>query len=167
MKSVTKFFAVLITGLVISINAFAQPNATATAVILTPLSVAATSNLSFGNIIAGTGGTVTIAPNSDRSSTGVTLPAANPGTISAAQFTVTGTGTSTFTIAVPATHTITRVAGTETMTVGTFVSDPTPTGALVGGTATVRVGATLTVGNAQAAGTYTNATGFTITVNYN
>lgn len=165
MKIVTKFFAVLVTGLVISINAFAQPNATATAVILTPLSVAATSNLSFGNIIAGSGGTVTIATNGTRTSTGVTLPAANPGTISAAQFTVTGTGTSTFTIAVPATHTISN--GTEDMTVGSFVSDPTPTGTLAGGTATVRVGATLTVGNAQAPGTYTNATGFTITVNYN
>ena len=167
MKSFTKFFAVLVTGLVISINAFAQPNATATAVILTPLSVAATSNLSFGNIIAGPGGTVTIATDGTRSSSGVTLPAGNPGTVSAAQFTVTGTGTSTFTIAVPATHTITRLTGSETMTVGTFVSDPTPTGALVGGTAPVRVGATLTVINGQVPGTYTNAGGFTLTVNYN
>lgn len=166
MKIVTKFFAVLVTGLFISINAFAQPNATATAVILTPLSVAATSNLSFGNIIAGSGGTVTIATNGTRTSTGVTLPGVT-GTVSAAQFTVTGTGTSTFTIAVPATHTITRVSGSETMTVGSFVSDPTPTGTLAGGTATVRVGATLTVGNAQVPGTYTDAGGFTITVNYN
>jgi hypothetical protein len=51
--------------------------------------------------------------------------------------------------------------------VGSFVSTPSSTGSLVGGTATVTVGATLTVPANAPAGTYTNASDLTVTVNYN
>ena len=56
------------------------------------------------------------------------------------------------------------------MAVGTFTSTPT---VAAGGTLdalgaqNIYVGATLTVGANQAPGTYTNATAFTVTVNYN
>jgi hypothetical protein len=54
------------------------------------------------------------------------------------------------------------------MTVNTFTSSPSVTGALsTGGTQTLTVGATLNVAAGQAAGTYTNATGVPVTVNYN
>jgi len=56
----------------------------------------------------------------------------------------------------------------EQATVGTFVSTPAATGALsAGGTQTVLVGATLNLSAATAAGSYTNAAGLTVTVNYN
>ncbi len=53
------------------------------------------------------------------------------------------------------------------MTVDTFTSTPSGTGSLAGGSQTLSVGATLHVAAAQAAGTYTSATPFTVTVNYN
>jgi hypothetical protein len=57
------------------------------------------------------------------------------------------------------------------MAVGSFTSTPTITagGVLAAGTGTqdVSVGATLSVGASQAAGTYTNNTDLTVTVNYN
>ena len=54
------------------------------------------------------------------------------------------------------------------MTVGSFTSNPSSTGTLSsGGTQTLKVGATLAVSAAQAAGTYTNSTGVPVTVNYN
>ncbi|HNW54406.1 MAG TPA: DUF4402 domain-containing protein, partial [Bacteroidales bacterium] len=62
---------------------------------------------------------------------------------------------------------ITLTSGSNTMTVGTFTSNPTPTGTLTAGTQDVFVGATLNVAAGQAAGVYTNATGLVVTVNYN
>jgi hypothetical protein len=53
------------------------------------------------------------------------------------------------------------------MVVDTFTSNPSGTGTLAGGTQNLNVGATLNVGSSQASGTYTNAAGFTVTVNYN
>ena len=53
------------------------------------------------------------------------------------------------------------------MTVTTYTSNPSGTGALVAGTQTLTVGATLNVGASQAANLYTNAAGFPVTVNYN
>ena len=56
--------------------AFAADNATATASanIVTPVSVTKTQDLVFGNVLAGTGGTVTVGTSDNRSSTGgVTL----------------------------------------------------------------------------------------------
>jgi Domain of unknown function (DUF4402) len=56
------------------------------------------------------------------------------------------------------------------MLVKTFTSIPTPAngGALgANGTQTIYVGATLQVGAGQFPGTYTNSTGFPVTVNYN
>jgi len=74
-------------------------------------------------------------------------------------------GSSTYSITLPTTYTIT--SGANNMTVTTFTSTPSGTGTLSGGTQTVNVGATLSVAASQAAGTYTNGTGFPVTVNYN
>jgi hypothetical protein len=97
---------------------------------------------------------------------GVTLPA-TVGTVAAASFTVSGQGSYTYSISLPSTCTITD-AGSHTMTVNGFTSNPATTGALSsGGTQTLTVGATLNVIAGQSAGTYTNATGVPVTVNYN
>jgi hypothetical protein len=75
-------------------------------------------------------------------------------------------GTSTYTITLPGTITLTGVPS-GSMTVGTFVSNPSGTGALTAGAQTLTVGGTLNVGAGQAAGVYSNTTDMTVTVNYN
>jgi hypothetical protein len=147
---------------------FAQSNTTtasATAVIVSPITITRDADLSFGNIIADAdGGTVTVDPAGTRTLTGLTSPSIT-GTITAASFTVAGLTDATYSITLPASHTISF--GGNDMTVDTFTSTPSGTGTLTGGTETLNVGATLTVGSNQPAGTYTNAAGFDVTVNYN
>jgi spore coat protein U-like protein len=153
---------------------FAQSSASsaATATIVSPISISNVRALEFGNIAAATApGTVTLTPVAVtvRSATVVTLPAVT-GTVSSAQFDVTGTPAYTYSIAIaPASVNITNGGGI-TMSVGTFTSTPTVAagGTLDGtGAQTIYVGGTLSVGANQAPGTYSNATAFTVTVNYN
>jgi hypothetical protein len=169
MKQTFKLLTLGLVLLAFSAAAFGQTaTATATATILTPITLTRTGDMNFGNIIAGPGGTVLLSPAGVRTPTGVTLPAANPGTVTAATFRVDGDGTSTYAITLPAAnYTITRLTGTETMIVNAFTSTPSGTGALTAGTQNITVGATLNVGAAQVPGVYTNAAGFTVSVNYN
>ena len=165
MKKILVFSIVLFA---FTAGAFAQSasaTATATAVIVSPITLTRTADMSFGNIIADAdGGTVVLVPAGTRTLNGLTSPSI-VGTITAATFTVTGLTGSTYAITLPANHTIN--SGGNSMVVNTFTSNPSGTGTLTGGTETLNVGATLNVGSAQPAGTYTNATGFTVTVNYN
>lgn len=155
-----------------SVNSFAQAtaSATATATIIEPIAITQIEDMNFGNVAVIGAGTVILTPASTRTATGgVTLPV-SAGTVSAAEFEVTGEGNNTYSITLPAgNYTITRVSGSETMTVNTFVSNPTvgAGGQLNSGTQTLQVGATLNVGAAQVPGVYTNAVGFDVTVNYN
>jgi hypothetical protein len=149
-------------------NAQSTATATATATVITPISIAKNTDMSFGNIAvqAATGGTVVLAPAGTRTSTsGVTLPAAG-GTVAAASFTVTGSGSLTYAITLPTTVTLTHSGGAQTMTAGSFTSNPSATGTLSSGTENVAVGATLTVAAGQLAGVYTSGN-FNVTVNYN
>jgi hypothetical protein len=171
MKKIILIFlaTILVAGLSNKAMAQATASATATATIVTPIAITKTVDMNFGNVaVTGTAGTVVLTPAGTRSVTGgVTLPA-TAGTVAAASFNVTGQGVYTYAITLPSTdYTITRASGSETMTVNTFTSTPSGTGALTAGAQTLTVGATLNVGVAQVAGVYTNATGFDVTVNYN
>ena len=166
-----KYLATAILMIAFSATMFGQAiaSATASARMVTPIAIANASDMDFGNIAVSTSaGTVVLATAGTRSATGgVTLPATT-GTVTAASFNVTGEGTYTYAITLPTTYTITETVGSvETMTVNTFTSDPSGTGALTAGAQTLNVGATLNVAASQLAGTYTNATGFDVTVNYN
>jgi len=146
----------------------ATATATATATVVTPISISKNADMSFGNIAvaSGSGGTVVLATAGTRTSTGgVTLPA-TAGTVTAASFTVNGTGSYTYTITLPSSVTLTHSGGVETMDAGSFTSNPSTTGTLSSGTQNIAVGATLTVAAAQLAGTYTSGN-FNVTVNYN
>jgi hypothetical protein len=146
----------------------ATATSTATATIVTPISITKTVDMNFGNVAVqtGTGGTVVLVPAGTRSATGgVTLPAIT-GTVTAASFTVNGQGAYTYAITLPATA-VTLTNGAFSMTADTFSSNPSGTGALVAGTQTLTVGATLNVAAAQTAGTYVSGTPFSVTVNYN
>ena len=173
MKNIIKVLAVIAFTTLAVTTSFAQAtaSATATATIVAPIGISKTVDMNFGNIASGaTLGTVALSTAGARiPSGGVSLPATT-GTVTAASFDVTGEGSYTYAIIIPTTdYTITRQSGSETMTINAFVSNPTvgAGGALTSGAQTLLVGATLNVGVSQAAGTYTNATGFDVTVNYN
>ena len=159
--------AIMLMALFVNTKAQSTAQATATATIVTPISITKNVNMSFGNIaVTSSGGTVILAPAGTRTTTGgVTLPSTT-GTVTAADFTVTGNGSYTYAITLPTTVTLTRASGSETMNATSFTSTPSGTGALTAGTQNLKVGATLTVAAAQVAGVYTSGN-FDVTVNYN
>lgn len=170
-KIIFSFLAiVMVASFSNKVVAQATATATATATIVTPIAIAKTVDMNFGNVaVTATPGTVILAPAGTRTTSGgVTLPVED-GTIAAASFTVTGVDGYAYGITLPSDdYIITKTSSSETMTVNAFTSDPTGTeGNLAGGTETLNVGATLNVAAEQAAGEYTNTTGFDVTVNYN
>ena len=172
MKNLTKVLAIASILIAGSTASFAQATATASAsaTIVTPISISKTTDMSFGNVAvsASIAGTAILTPSGSRSTGGaggVTLPVTT-GTVAAAAFTVSGQGSYTYSITLPSSCTLS--SGSNTMTVNAFTSLPATTGALsAGGTQTLTVGATLNVSAAQAAGSYTNAAGVPVIVNYN
>ncbi len=168
MKKLTTL-ALVFAGMTLGSYAFAQSNsatgtASATARIVTPIAIVKTADLNFGDVVAGgSAGTVVVTTAGVRSATGgATL--ANGTSVAAAAFTVSGQGSSTYSITLPASASV--ISGANTMTVNTFTSSPNGTGVLTaGGTQPLTVGATLNVGASQATGTYTGT--FPVTVAYN
>ncbi len=162
------FATVVLIATAYGASAQATANATASATILTAISITKTVDMNFGNISvqAASGGTVILSTAGVRSTTGgVTLPATG-GTVTAASFTIGGEGAYTYSITLPlVAHTIS--SGANNMTVTAFLSNPSGTGTLAGGTQTLTVGATLNITAAQANGLYTSEAGFNVTVNYN
>jgi hypothetical protein len=162
----------LFTALAVT-TSFAQASATAnaTATIITPIGISKTIDMNFGTVAvsATIAGTVILATDGSRTTGGaggVTLPSFDDGSPTAAEFAVTGEGTYTYAITLPASITLDDGAS-HSMTVDTFTSNPSGTGALTAGAQTLLVGATLNVSAGQAAGTYSNTTDLTVTVNYN
>lgn len=170
MRSVVKAVSIILIFMVVSSwhsKAQVSASANATVTLIAPLTLTKMIDMNFGNVAVGTSpGTVILSPSGTREATGgVTLPV-NTGSVAAASFTVTGATNYTFSISLPASP-VTLKSGANSLTVGAFTSSPTPNGTLTGGTATLNVGATLTVPAGQAAGVYTTETPFTVTVNYN
>ena len=173
MKNFSKVILAAAVVIGFSNSSFAQSTATASAsaTIITPISITKTIDLNFGNVAvsATTGGTVILDPSGARTTGGgggVTLPATT-GTVAAASFDVAGAASFTYAITLPST-TVTISSGSNSMNVTSFTSSPASTGTLsTGGTQTLTVGATLAVAAGQAPGVYTNATGIPVTVNYN
>ncbi|MBC9930580.1 DUF4402 domain-containing protein [Chitinophaga qingshengii] len=169
---VLRLLAVVLPAFTLSItSARAQEtaSATATATIITPISITKDVDMNFGNVAvqSTTGGTVVLTPGGVRTVTGgVTLPSTATGTVTAAAFTVNGTGNYSYSISLPSAA-VSITSGSNTMTVSGFVSTPSGVGQLSSGTQALHVGATLNVSAAQPAGTYVSGTPFDVTVNYN
>jgi Domain of unknown function (DUF4402) len=146
-------------------------SASASATIIQPIAIAKTADLVFGNLAVGaTGGTVAIstanAVTIGGAGNAISQPTNGSGNPAAAGFTVTGESGMTYAISLPVDGTVTLAdAAAHTMSVNAFTSNVGATGTLTGGTQTLKVGATLTVGNSQAAGTYSGS--FSVTVAYN
>ena len=151
-------------------QATATAQADAHATIVTPITIVKVNDLEFGNIAVGaSSGSVDLDPNGGARtpSGGVTLPAV-PGTVNPASFTVSGQAGYIYGITLPSTITI--ASGANSMTITNINSYPTVAagGQLgSGGTETLFVGGTLGVAASQAAGTYSTAATFPVTVVYN
>ncbi|HEX7029957.1 MAG TPA: DUF4402 domain-containing protein [Gammaproteobacteria bacterium] len=142
----------------------ASDTANATATIVQAIAITNGGDLAFGSIVAdtATAGTVVIAADGTKSSTGgVTTTTAQ--TTSAAQFTVTGVTDYAFTVTLPSSPVTLSDGGTNNMTVDTF-TDNAPAN-ITGGSVTFGVGGTLNVAAGQAAGNYTGT--FSVSVAYN
>lgn len=126
-----------------------------------------TQDLSFGQFVAGNGGTVTVSASGVRSSSGdVFLIPSSEGL--AAQFQVTGDPDLTYAIQLPANGAVNLTGPGADMALNDFVSLPTvgDGGQLSGtGQQTLSVGATLTVSSGQISGAYSGV--ISVTVNYN
>lgn len=145
-------------------NAATTATATATAEVLSTLAVSADSALSFGQIAANTGGSVTVNADATVASTGGLV---STGTRAPAGFTVTGSKGSMVAVTLPsAPATLTRAGGTETMTLSGWNTNPNGAFQLdaATGTANFAVGGTLAVASAQVAGVYSGT--FVVSVEY-
>ena len=164
-KVILTALALAVVSLAQSANAqSASANFAANARVVTPISIAKTADMNFGDVVpGGSAGTVILSTAGARSTTGgVNLGNANGA--AAAAFTVSGQGSSTYAITLPASANIT--SGGNNMSVGSFTSNPSGTGILsAGGSQALALGATLDVGASQATGTYTG--NFSVSVNYN
>ena len=149
--------------------------AEANANVIAPITIAKNLSLEFGNVVAGAGTVTIAAADGARTNTPQTLSpgATQQGLVRAATFDMTGEGTSTYAITLPATAVELSQTGTPAnkMTVtaftvaGTGVDSVLKTGVLAAGAATLNVGATLNVAAAQPAGAYTGT--YAVTVAYN
>ena len=177
MKTTLKILAVLVAMVGFSAASYAQTNtatATASGVILRPLTITNDVNMNFGNIASSASlGTITVAPSAAGTITAsggasVATPAGSP---TAAKYTLSGFESMAFTVTLPTgDHTV--KSGTNDMIVNTFTSSITGTTSggsttLVSGAYTLYVGATLNVKASQAVGTYVSDGTFSVTVNYN
>ena len=150
----------------------AQQTATASlaANIITPIGLTKTTDLNFGNLAvsASTGGIAILSPGGIRSTGGaggVTLPS-NTGPVAAGSFVVSGMAGYSFALILPSSSTISN--GSNAIVMDGFTSTPSLTGVLSSsGTQTINVGATIHIAAGQPAGSYTNAIGLPVTVNYN
>ena len=143
----------------------ATSNATGSASVLRPLTLLKNSDLDFGELIVGGAGTAVIDPLSGALTTTGLISHVGPAA-QAAVFTTTGSRNSNVHIRIPqAPITITRVGGTQTMTVSAWTLDGNQNRKfpLTAGF-NFAIGATLTVAAGQADGTYLGT--FDVTVQY-
>ncbi|HPE34349.1 MAG TPA: DUF4402 domain-containing protein [Bacteroidales bacterium] len=165
MKKLVILFASMFIMTIAVQNVSAQDPQSATADaaanIITPMTIQKIVDLNFGNIASpAQAGTVVLGTDNSRTPTNVILPSVT-GTVTAAEFTVTGLSDATYSITFPNSTTITNAG--NTMTIDNYTENAT--NILTGGSETFKVGATLNVNADQAAGAYTG--NFIVTVDYN
>lgn len=134
----------------------------ASAIVITPITVATTAHLVFGAVQPKSiAGSVTLSPSGTRTGSNVVLSSMALG--NAARFNITGHANANFTIALPSSITLTG-PGTA-MTLSSFTSNLGTSGTIgAAGTAILRVGGTLAIAANQAPGSYSGS--FNVTVNY-
>ncbi len=146
-----------------SAQAATTATGTATAEVLSSLTVTATADLQFGQIAANTGGSVTVNADSTVASSGALI---STGTRSPAAFDVVGSPNAMVVVSLPtAAVNLTRSGGTETMSLGGFNTNPNGAFQLdASGNGAFNVGGTLSVASGQVAGAYSGT--FQVSVEY-
>lgn len=140
-------------------------NSTGKATILNSLSVVRQADLDFGELVVNGTGTAVMNPVSGATTTtGTITPTGVPG--HPAQFTATGSRNSVVIIHVPTSPvTLTRVGGTETMTVSNWTLDgPVNRKIPLNSAFNFSVGGTLNIAAGQVEGTYSGT--FAVQVQY-
>ena len=141
MKNTSRYIALMLLLVGLSASSFAQLSAsdntaTATATIVAPIAISKVGNMNFGNVATnGLVGTVVLTPAGTRTVTGGAGLPPTAGTVTAASFNVTGSGSYTYSITLPSTP-ITLTGTTAGVTAGTFTSTPSGNGALTAGAQT-------------------------------
>lgn len=172
--------AVAFAGAAVIAQAATSGSTSATASVITPLTIGKVADLNFGRFApGGAAGTVTVSTSGSRTASGAILSTIGS-TPTAAKFDVGGDNNATFTInysattitlsdATPApnTKTMTLNLASEAAATATNKTSGTATSGTLSasGAQSIFVGGTLDVGATQAAGTYTGS--FTVTVQYN
>lgn len=164
-----KVLPLAILSIILSASTFAQSSqtATATATLITPISISVDNNMQFGTIAASAAaGTVSLdtATNS-RSATGGVYLQSGGAAAQIAQFTVTGEANHSFAVSSPEAISLDRSGGGSLSLALTAVTSPSTLDET--GNAIIKIGGTLSVPGAALAGVYTNTTDLTVTVNYN
>lgn len=128
------------------------------------ITITTTTNLVFGKVAAGSGGSVIVSPAGVRSTTGgVTVLSSVSG--SAAAFNLQGTASTAYIITLPTNTAVTMTSGANSMTVTSFTVSPGLTGSFsAAGTQSITVGATMNVGANEPQGDFSGS--FSITVDY-
>jgi hypothetical protein len=167
--------AALICAVDSGVSYAASATSTTTGIVVVPLEITKGVDLNFGKFMSGTGaaaGTVVVSTANVQSVTGgVTTTAGLGATAKAATFTITGAPSATYAITYP-TQTVLTGGGGADMAIGTFTNFVDAGTVLAGvgtlppsGPQVLSVGATLTVGADQTAGTYSGT--LEVAVNYN
>ena len=168
MKTSVKLFALglILAGFGINANAQNTVSNNATAVVKKALTITKGNDLSFGTFSGLSDATSTVIMSNAGVRTGTADMIGSDG--NAGTFGVTGEASQIIAITLPASD-VTLTSGANTMTIASasFNSDKTVAGVALNGTGnlTISVGATLSVGNNQAAGSYSGT--FSVSVNYN
>ena len=173
MKNIVLLFCSIITFLIFTVSevkAQASITATVSAEIIEALTTRETSQLNFGRFSPETqGGKVILTPDGARTALGTVVLAG--GTHNSASFYITGQYDSTISITLPTgPELLTNLENDKTMQVSEWQSIPAPgdgAGKLIGGELTVKVGASLIVGdmNANPKGVYAGT--YAVTFAYN
>ncbi|MDQ3059204.1 MAG: DUF4402 domain-containing protein [Pseudomonadota bacterium] len=179
MKKEMSKLALAIGALVMAGGAMAVDSTTAsaavTATVLTPLKIVKNNDLVFGDVVGGNG-VVTVSTTGVRSKSGAAgfIGISSP---SAAEFTVTGDANNSFDIDFGGSSTVLTSPSLDTMAIdwiteavastatGSTTVAQSADGTLASGSAKIFSGASLTVGQFQAPGTYTGT--LVVNVTYN
>jgi hypothetical protein len=138
---------------------------TATTWATEAISIRNIQSLSFGSFVAGSGGSVTVSANGNRTGSGVVLVPSSQSR--SAQFTVSGESGNTYTIQLPGNDFVSLTGPGNDMVVNNFTSTPSGAGGNIpqNGSQVLFVGGVLNVASDQVSGQYSG--NFSVTVNYN
>lgn len=177
MKNTFKFIGIALVVLGFASPALAQigvsDGAYAEAHIITPLWIEKSVDMDFGNVgVIDQLGTIVLGTDGSRTGGGGATPATPSGTVTAAEFDMSGEAGQQIFITIqgvaPALATV-DVVHTNTvdfMTVSNFVTSPVSGFTLLGATETILVGATLNTGVSQEPGDYHTEDDWVLTINY-